>query len=65
MWPAGHFPLYEYNSGIEKTVFRNRYNELGQLVEKDLHSTDDGASFLQSIDYTYNCPKPNSDHKNS
>lgn len=31
----------------------NRYNELGQLVEKNVHSTDD-VNFLQSIDYRYN-----------
>lgn len=30
------------------------YNELGQLIDKKLHSTDNGANHLQSIDYTYN-----------
>ncbi|RPD44109.1 hypothetical protein DNI29_22185 [Hymenobacter sediminis] len=30
------------------------YNALGQLVDKKLHSTDNGASFLQSVDYRYN-----------
>ncbi len=30
------------------------YNELGQVVEKNLHSTDQGATFLQSLDYRYN-----------
>lgn len=29
------------------------YNELGELIEKNLHSTVDG-NFLQSIDYRYN-----------
>jgi RHS repeat-associated protein len=32
----------------------NKYNELGQLVETNLHSTDNGATFLQSVDYRYN-----------
>ncbi len=32
----------------------NKYNELGQLVETNLHSTNNGASFLQSVDYRYN-----------
>ncbi len=32
----------------------NKYNELGQLVEKNLHSTNNGQQFLQSIDYRYN-----------
>jgi RHS repeat-associated protein len=31
----------------------HRYNELGQLVQKNLHSTD-SKSFLQSVDYRYN-----------
>ncbi|WP_421898631.1 DUF6443 domain-containing protein [Marinoscillum sp.] len=30
------------------------YNELGALIEKNIHSTDGGSSFLQSIDYRYN-----------
>ncbi|WP_419699071.1 DUF6443 domain-containing protein [Mucilaginibacter sp. NFX135] len=30
------------------------YNEIGQLMTKHLHSTNNGASFLQDIDYTYN-----------
>jgi hypothetical protein len=29
------------------------YNELGQMVEKNIHSTD-GNKFLQSVDYVYN-----------
>ena len=30
------------------------YNELGQLVDKKIHSTDLGVKYLQSIDYRYN-----------
>lgn len=30
------------------------YNDLGQIVDKKVHSTDNGTSFLQSIDYRYN-----------
>lgn len=29
------------------------YNGLGQLVDKKLHSTDQGDSFMQSVDYRY------------
>lgn len=29
------------------------YNELGELIEENLHSTDGGGNFLQSIDYRY------------
>jgi len=30
------------------------YNELGQTVKKKLHSADNGANFIQSVDYRYN-----------
>lgn len=30
------------------------YNEIGQLIRKDLHSTDDGSTFLQYTKYSYN-----------
>ncbi|MBL7864466.1 MAG: hypothetical protein JNK10_06300 [Cyclobacteriaceae bacterium] len=35
-------------------VTSNEYNEAGQLVEKNLHSTDEGLTSLQSVDYQYN-----------
>lgn len=31
-----------------------KYNEIGQLIEKNLHSNDNGTSFLQSVDLQYN-----------
>jgi Leucine-rich repeat (LRR) protein len=34
-------------------LLQNEYNEIGQLVDKKLHSTD-GTSFKQSVDYRYN-----------
>ncbi|WP_224994345.1 DUF6443 domain-containing protein [Cesiribacter sp. SM1] len=34
-------------------ISRNRYNEIGELVNKQLHSVDD-STFLQSVDYRYN-----------
>jgi RHS repeat-associated protein len=30
------------------------HNELGQLTERNLHSADQGQSFLQSVDYRFN-----------
>ncbi|MEO1054656.1 MAG: DUF6443 domain-containing protein [Bacteroidota bacterium] len=30
-----------------------RYNEAGQVVEENLHSTDDGNTYFQSLDYRY------------
>ncbi|MBW6537597.1 MAG: hypothetical protein K0B11_21490, partial [Mariniphaga sp.] len=32
----------------------HEYNELGQLIEKNLHRGQGSQSFLQSIDYSYN-----------
>ncbi len=44
----------QINSEPRVLVADYRYNVLGQLVEKNLHSTDDGSSYLQSVDYSYN-----------
>jgi len=38
-------------NGIQIASYQ--YNELGQLVDKKLHSTD-GTNFLQSVDFRYN-----------
>ncbi|MFT2011584.1 RHS repeat-associated core domain-containing protein [Pontibacter sp. 13R65] len=38
----------------EVLLARHSYNELGQLVDKELHSRDNGGSFLQSVDTRYN-----------
>ncbi|MBL7832867.1 MAG: hypothetical protein JNK18_02890 [Cyclobacteriaceae bacterium] len=35
-------------------VTSNTYNELGQLIERNLHSTNDGGNYLQSVDLRYN-----------
>jgi RHS repeat-associated protein len=37
----------------EIMIVKNEYNEIGQLVDKKLHSTD-GTIFKQSVDYRYN-----------
>lgn len=42
------------DSGPRILISANRYNEIGQVVEKNIHSYDNGTSFLQSIDYRYN-----------
>ncbi len=41
-------------SGARVLMVDNKYNELGQLIDKNLHSTDNGATSRQSIDYRYN-----------
>jgi RHS repeat-associated protein len=42
------------DSGPRIILASSNYNELGQLIEKNIHSTNYGASFLQSNDYRYN-----------
>jgi RHS repeat-associated protein len=47
--------VYQRNQAdAEVLLVEERYNELGHLIEKNLHSEDDGAHFLQSIDYAHN-----------
>lgn len=38
----------------EVLMTSNEYNEIGQLVDKKLHSTDNGTTFKQSVDHRYN-----------
>lgn len=45
---------HRLDSGPEIMLSENRYNELGQLIEKNLHSTAVASSAMQSIDYSYN-----------
>lgn len=42
------------NGSADVMVAKNEYNELGQPVDKKLHSTDGGTTFKQSVDYRYN-----------
>ncbi len=35
-------------------LLANEYNELGQLVDKKLHSSDNGTTWKQSVDHRYN-----------
>ncbi len=49
--------LREYNtinSEPRTLLVENKYNELGEIVERNLHSTNNGSSFLQSMDQRYN-----------
>lgn len=38
----------------EVMIVKNEYNEIGELVDKKLHSTDNGSTFKQSVDFRYN-----------
>lgn len=42
------------NGATPIMTVKNEYNELGELVDKKLHSTDNGVTFKQSVDYRYN-----------
>lgn len=44
---------HQINNQPRVLMLSNRYNELGELVEKNIHSQD-GVKFLQSIDMKYN-----------
>lgn len=42
------------NSNTKILLSQTEYNELGQLYTKKLYSTDNGANFLQKVQYAYN-----------
>ena len=42
------------NSSNPTLISQNDYNEVGQASTKHLHSTDNGSSFLQDVNYNYN-----------
>ncbi|HEY1039501.1 MAG TPA: DUF6443 domain-containing protein [Bacteroidia bacterium] len=42
------------NNDSPVVLSKSKYNELGQLIDKSLHSTNNASSFIQSIDYRYN-----------
>jgi RHS repeat-associated protein len=48
------YHLIGSNAADEVLLTQNEYNEVGQLVDKKLHSKDNGATFKQSVDYRYN-----------
>lgn len=45
---------HSVNSQEPVLMAENHYNEAGELVEKNLHSENDGTDFMQSVDYRYN-----------
>ncbi len=46
--------FHSLDGAAEVILIQNEYNEIGQLVDKKLHSADNGTSFKQSVDYRYN-----------
>ncbi|WP_185154163.1 DUF6443 domain-containing protein [Fulvivirga sp. M361] len=45
---------HTYNGGTPVLLSTNEYNEIGELIDKKLHSEDNGISYAQSVDYRYN-----------
>ena len=54
--PAGRLltTFHQVGSGPVVILSQLKYNALGQLIEKKLHSTDNGVTFKEPISYTYN-----------
>ena len=58
--PAGHllqtWQQHERNGTVEPELLlsSNRYEGLGELTQKKLHSRDQGTKFLQTEDFAYN-----------
>lgn len=44
----------QVNNQPEVLLSSSRYNEIGQPIKSKIHSTDNGSTFLQAIDYRYN-----------
>ena len=44
----------QVNGGSVVMVAQYDYNEIGQVVDKKLHSTDGGTTVLQTVDYRFN-----------
>ncbi len=45
---------HQIDDAPEVLLLQNQYNELGILVERNLHYDEDSEDFLQSVDYNYN-----------
>lgn len=45
---------HQVNSQPEVLLASQVYNEVGQLISRQLHSENNGASYLQNLDYRYN-----------
>jgi RHS repeat-associated protein len=45
---------HQVNSQPEVLLSSATYDELGQLVKKKLHSSDNGSTWLQALDFRYN-----------
>ncbi|CAN5326153.1 hypothetical protein BH09BAC3_BH09BAC3_28490 [soil metagenome] len=46
--------FHSLDGASEIFLTQNLYNELGQVVDKKLHSDNGGTAFKQSVDYRYN-----------
>jgi len=46
--------LQRINNQAQVVLSKLDYNELGQLLRKNLHSVNNGASFLQKTEFSYN-----------
>lgn len=46
---------YQKNNSDARVILAQfTYNEFGELIKKEIHSTNNGSSFLQAVDFKYN-----------
>ncbi|HMG93712.1 MAG TPA: hypothetical protein VK589_26825, partial [Chryseolinea sp.] len=50
LWKTWH----KFHTEPEILLSENKYNQLGELMNKNIHSRNSGASFAQKTDYLYN-----------
>ncbi|MEL6132259.1 MAG: DUF6443 domain-containing protein, partial [Bacteroidota bacterium] len=46
--------LHKVDTQPEVLMAQNTYNALGQIIKEEIHSQNEGASFLQAVDRKYN-----------
>jgi RHS repeat-associated protein len=45
---------HQVNEQTRTILYEQKFNDLGQVVQKNLHSIDDGTTFAQLLDFRYN-----------
>ncbi|MEP1344487.1 DUF6443 domain-containing protein [Ekhidna sp.] len=46
--------FHTHNNGDRIELYSNEYNQLGELITKNLHYSETDAAYMQQVDYEYN-----------